>query len=177
MADDPYRASARVAEKEPPADDHPEILRTWISSRACPICGVTLFAARQHGIRIDACGSCGGAWLPNDVARRMLASSVGASVAADLAKKADAHGTLSAGRAERCPDCEGLLERSIVEEVEVDVCRDHGTWFDRGELTTIVSRVVPQVEDESDVVLPQGMRTFTPEERASAVLAVLSSTR
>jgi ribosomal protein S27AE len=70
--------------------EHPEILQTWVSKRICPLCGVALFAARRHGIRIDACGTCGGSWRPNDVARRVLDSWVGATVAADLAAMADA---------------------------------------------------------------------------------------
>lgn len=38
----------------------------------------------------------------------------------------------------KCPACSALLFRRVIEEIELDVCKNcHGTWFDRFELQKI----------------------------------------
>lgn len=51
-----------------------------------------------------------------------------------MAKQAvDTRGTVA------CPECGQAMERSVAGQtgVEIDVCREHGTWFDRDELGRI----------------------------------------
>ena len=41
----------------------------------------------------------------------------------------------------RCPDCDRTMNRTMFArgaQVVVDVCRDHGTWFDAGELSKVI---------------------------------------
>ena len=119
---DPYRAPTPPTTPELAADPgRPELLQTWTSNRTCPICAVPLFAARQHGIRLDACGRCGGCFLPNDAAHRMLASTAKASVAADLASTADARATVASVpvATRNCPDCDAKMGRARVLGIEV----------------------------------------------------------
>jgi hypothetical protein len=64
MSEGPYRAAGNRESEEPPPDAaRPWALQTWTSRRACPVCGVALYAARKDGFRVDGCGSCGGVWL------------------------------------------------------------------------------------------------------------------
>lgn len=41
-----------------------------------------------------------------------------------------------------CPVCRQVMTRTSVERVEVDFCREHGTWFDRDELVAIARACV-----------------------------------
>ncbi len=132
-----------------------------------------MFGARRHGIQIDACGACGGSWVPSDIARKMVASFVSFGVGADLAAIAERSSATRAVRTDQprvCPDCALLLTRASVANVEIDVCASDGTWFDRHELCTILDRLLPDLESDAEVVPPEafgvfGKRTWLPGER------------
>jgi Zn-finger nucleic acid-binding protein len=144
--DNTYRDAARREPDEPkPNADRPWEVQTWTSRLTCPRCQVTLFAARRSGIRVDACGACGGVWLATDDARRMLETR--SRVAAELAGKAASRASSLAytpGDAS-CPECGVTLARTVVPpaNIEIDVCAKDGTWFDRGELARVLEVLMP----------------------------------
>jgi Zn-finger nucleic acid-binding protein len=41
-----------------------------------------------------------------------------------------------------CPDCRQVLERDVIAEVAVDVCDEHGTWFDPRELEQVAVALI-----------------------------------
>jgi hypothetical protein len=88
----------------------------------------------------------------------MLESAAMSSVAADLASTADSLATAGsvAITIRPCPDCEAEMGRALVFGIEVDACAQHGTWFDRTELATLIARVLPD-PGEVDVEVPEGM--------------------
>ena len=70
------------------------------------------------------------------------------------------------GRA--CPFCGAGLELVTVPElgVQVDVCREHGTWFDVTELRAVVDHYVEKRSRRDDVVAMLLDRAREPSRRA-----------
>ena len=96
------------------------------------------------GERVLACMSCGGVWM-DGAAYKKMASQIDADVV-DIAELATSHATrhgstLPQDSANACPDCEGALTRTMRNGVTLDVCKDHGVWFDRGELQSLAARM------------------------------------
>lgn len=139
---DPYRRPDQRASGEPPANTaKPWELRTWTSERTCPVCGIALFAAEKDGYRIDACGACGGSWMSHVQARKMI--DAGAKAPLELAHMTESIVPRAPTTGERrCPDCGQSLQRDVVADVTVDVCDDHGTWFDPRELEQVATALI-----------------------------------
>jgi Zn-finger nucleic acid-binding protein len=107
----------------------------------CPRCRTELGPDTVSGLAIHACAECGGVMmdletfdraattpdLREDVIARARALHGAARIAIDLRKVV----YLS------CPECSGAMARKNFGRVSgalVDVCVEHGTWFDQGEL-------------------------------------------
>jgi Zn-finger nucleic acid-binding protein len=114
--------------------------------RHCPRCRAAMRPLRIGPAALDECGGCGGLWASRAVLERVLADRESqaallgpptAAVPADtgLAAAPAAQGYVP------CPDCARLMNRfnfARCSGVLVDVCRQHGTWFDRDELQRLV---------------------------------------
>lgn len=108
----------------------------------CPACRAPLHRASSRW-EVLACLACGGVWT-DGAASRQITSSVDrelvtiAKEAAKLAKETDStyermsDVELQVGR--RCPVCDGVLACVRTGHVAIDVCAEHGTWFDKDEL-------------------------------------------
>jgi Zn-finger nucleic acid-binding protein len=116
---------------------------------ACCGCGAPMTPRRLEETLFDECDRCGGLWLcPATVsAVRSGAEDRARLRAFDLLPRAGpaakgaatAQGS-AAGGYRRCPLCGKHMNRSNYARgagVVVDVCKDHGSFFDRGELTRI----------------------------------------
>ena len=112
----------------------------------CPSCRNAMQYVRVGNTPMHECSSCAGTWLST-------------TVFADLCMNREERGitmTLVGGRtvdvaADQprgvtryvpCPECSKLMNRSNFAHrsgVLVDVCKGHGTWFDRGELARVLT--------------------------------------
>jgi len=122
------------------------------SQRQCPRCSArrpTPMVAQLVGrTLLDQCGECGGLWVDHTAFEQLV----------DTAQQEQ--GALSGlGGLERprhridpqvqvtyvrCPDCDTVMNRQNYGKrsgVVVDVCRDHGIWFDDQELTRVLEFV------------------------------------
>jgi Zn-finger nucleic acid-binding protein len=90
------------------------------------------------GVSLSGCGGCGGIWIDNASARKVLSNPE--SVFEDLARRCAAGATGSRGKVEKptCAECPAILDRSSVHGIDLDTCAEHGTWFDSRELETLV---------------------------------------
>ena len=111
---------------------------------ACPGCEATLAATAVGGVRLDQCQACGGVWVgqPNF-----------AQLAGDRAERGEVLGALpgagprvpvqlGAVRYRPCPQCGKLMNRTNygrISGVVLDVCKEHGLWFDRDELRQVLA--------------------------------------
>ncbi len=113
-----------------------------IGDLRCPLCEQRLVTATVLDVSLSGCGGCGGIWIDNQSAQKIVASPD--AVFADLAMRAARHAKHSlfpGGRApgrRKCPTCEVTLDKITSHQVELDVCSQHGTWFDAGELKRLV---------------------------------------
>lgn len=80
----------------------------------------------------------GGIWIDNTSASRVLSSPE--AIFGELARRAGDHATTRGPRAAQpvCPVCLEPLDRVRTHGLEIDVCGEHGTWFDPYELTLLV---------------------------------------
>ncbi|MEZ4450130.1 MAG: hypothetical protein R3B09_11690 [Nannocystaceae bacterium] len=98
----------------------------------CPRCApYGLYRATVRDLEIEPCGACGGVWLTEPIARRILGRFAG-----DEAAPATPSSTPSELR---CPECRLPMVVGCVPgtEVPVDTCAGHGTWFDRDEVASL----------------------------------------
>jgi Zn-finger nucleic acid-binding protein len=119
-----------------------------VVERRCPHCKKRLVTVVAEGVSLSGCGACGGIWIDNASARSVLSNPK--SVFADLARRAARGATGSRGKIDKptCAECPAVLDRTRVHGIDLDVCGDHGTWFDALELETLVKvlnhETVPQ---------------------------------
>lgn len=104
----------------------------------CPRCRKRLFTAKVKDVELSACGGCGGIWIENASARRVLADPepIFAEMATRAGNNAQARETHAEDRV--CPECPAVLDKTRAHGLELDVCEEHGTWFDAFELAMLV---------------------------------------
>lgn len=114
------------------------MLSTKSTDKPCARCESPLFEATEKDFSLLGCGRCGGAWMSNEDAAELLAGQATmAKVLSDrLAEKTVVNPALLA-RDAKCPHCRGDLRMVRINGVELDVCVEHGTWFDRNEIQSV----------------------------------------
>ena len=114
-----------------------------LPARKCPRCAIEMGALTLGGTDIRECERCFGLWV--DVPsfekicsdREQQAAVLGAASPAPTKPVQD----INKVRYVPCPECQQLMNRinfARCSGVVVDVCKGHGTWFDREELSRIV---------------------------------------
>lgn len=114
-----------------------------LQALSCPRCHSEMQALTIGSNTVRECGRCFGLWV--DVAsfekicadREHQAAVLGAASPAPAGKVSDG-GKI---RYAPCPECKQLMNRinfARCSGVIVDICKGHGSWFDRDELTRIV---------------------------------------
>jgi Zn-finger nucleic acid-binding protein len=113
---------------------------------SCPRCGGPVYTGHAADAAIDGCVACGGVWIDNATAQRLLNShELNTRLLADSFSRMARHGHDPLPLV-RCPVCAEVLERIVVVPaggVAIDVCRTHGTWFDRDELRRVADALGP----------------------------------
>jgi len=113
------------------------------SNRPCPRCHVPMAKTQVGDARLSECPRCQGLWV--DVATFESICANRETQAAVLGVGAGPKPMTPTATAPvnyiPCPDCASLMNRinfARCSGVIVDVCKGHGTWFDRNELTLII---------------------------------------
>ena len=115
------------------------------SSRPCPRCRVETESVEVGNASLRECARCGGLWVDVESFEQILAEREQHSLmlgAASIVPK-QTGGTTEPNKVRYvpCPECNQLMNRfnfARCSGVVVDVCKGHGTWFDRDELQRIV---------------------------------------
>jgi Zn-finger nucleic acid-binding protein len=136
------------------------------SGMICPRCDLPLYEGTTSAVTLLGCGDCGGIWLDNANAQRAVAS-LDARVTA-LASRASTHARRIADRATaaRCASCRAPMRRvkTTQLEVEVDVCAEHGTWFDKDELTLVLEALRGATKKRAPIVMSDPGAPLNPAE-------------
>ncbi len=116
-----------------------------LSVLKCPRCAVDMSSVMIGAAPMRECGRCEGLWLDTPVFQLICAHREQQSAVLGEGSVAAAHQTAPASaekvRYVPCPHCGQLMNRinfASCSGVIVDVCKGHGTWFDRDELSAIV---------------------------------------
>lgn len=122
---------------------------TGTSARSCPRCQIALVARLIGDAAVDDCARCGGTFLDRATIERVLTERQQARAEAIIGIYGDGGETPLASPSGpmyvKCPVCANVMNRKQVARgahVVVDVCRDHGTWFDAHELPRVIRFVM-----------------------------------
>jgi Zn-finger nucleic acid-binding protein len=106
----------------------------------CPHCQVDLQPLSLGGTALQECPRCGGLWISTDVFEHICADRE--TQAAVIVLKLPPPVLVNPRvRYLKCPQCARLMNRKQYSEgsgVILDICAEHGLWFDRGELRRII---------------------------------------
>lgn len=114
-----------------------------VAGRRCPRCKSEMQLVSIGESRVFECASCLGLWLGTDsfqkicIDREQQAAVLGMASLADL----DRATPQTKVNYVPCPDCQQLMNRANFARcsgVIIDICKQHGVWFDRDELSRIV---------------------------------------
>jgi len=104
----------------------------------CPVCKEPLVVLELEQIEVDYCTGCKGIWLDAGELELLLETNEERSGLINLFKEA----TPEKEKSHDCPICGKHMQKFYVgeqEKVLVDKCKkNHGLWFDNGELQKVV---------------------------------------
>jgi Zn-finger nucleic acid-binding protein len=129
----------------------PESAAAGETRLACPVCGDdACLTSRQAGQwAVMECGRCVGLWLGSDSFDRITQQAADGAAGIDESLPFTGRPVAVAGghrgpMYRKCPSCGKLMVRrnfGRASGVVIDVCRDHGVWFDADELPRILQWV------------------------------------
>lgn len=120
----------------------------------CPACKETLVILELHEIEIDYCTNCKGIWLDAGELELMLE---GEKEKAKLIQSLEIVEDIKEKKL-KCPLCRDKMEKVRHKEVNIitDKCiHNHGIWFDKGELETMVSAASPDGVNRFSLLLKE----------------------
>lgn len=140
---------------------------------ACPRCGGSLSARRYQELDVDECDACGGFMVsPRTIDRIVTARD--AATGLRLALPSRPLNREASVRYIRCPECQKSMNRQAfgrISGVVVDVCKEHGVWFDPGELGEVLAFVerggLTRAREREERELTEAARALRAERIAS----------
>jgi len=119
----------------------PEV--TGSPRRDCPRCRIEMSSVTIGSTAVRECEQCLGLWLDASSFEKLCADREQQSVALGTASRAPTSAVRETSQVSYvpCPECLQLMNRinfARCSGVIVDVCKGHGIWFDREELSRIV---------------------------------------
>ena len=125
-------------------------------AKFCPRCKIPLGLILLGATQLDECSGCKGVWTDletlNSIRTNSLKLAEVDALAAPKNKPTQYVPEMNPVRYLPCPVCATLMNRlnfGKISGVIVDVCREHGTWFDPGELQHVVEFIRTGGMDES----------------------------
>ena len=122
------------------------------TDRACPRCESALFHVQLEGYALDQCGGCGGLWVDRRTVEAIVRDqpkAVETGVRPDTCSGSTDQAALLTGEFKGrayipCPVCTKIMNPQNYARfsgVIIDLCRQHGIWFDAGELNRVLEFV------------------------------------
>jgi len=114
-------------------------------SGSCPRCQCGLERLQIGETTVRGCPKCDGLWVDAPTFETICSNSEKQAAALSFAmKRTHSAEPLTKITYVPCPDCGELMNRSNFARtsgVVVDICRDHGVWFDTDELPAVIEFV------------------------------------
>jgi len=113
------------------------------AARPCPRCQTEMDPIVIGATPLNECSRCEGLWVDIGSFEKICADREQQSVVLGVASRAPTQAVRETSKVRYvpCPDCSQLMNRinfARCSGVIVDICKGHGTWFDRDELSRIV---------------------------------------
>jgi Zn-finger nucleic acid-binding protein len=131
----------------------------------CPGCQNAMLRGTLRDLLLHECSKCYGIWLDTVTFERICRDTESQAAVLGSAQPQSVTNAMDPVRYLRCPQCQELMNRVNFAHhsgVVVDVCHQHGTWFDRNELHRIVQFIrdggLDQVRQREKVELEQQRR-------------------
>ena len=127
------RCGARAERAEVDAAQHPP----------CPRCKAGMETVSVGGTMLRECPKCAGLWVDAATLEHICAEREKQVAVLGMSQPVATvvSGAIEEVRYLPCPECHKLMNRvnfAAYSNVIVDVCKNHGTWFDRDELRRVV---------------------------------------
>lgn len=130
----------------------------------CPRCRTPLNPQQAQRLTMHCCYSCGGLFLDGAASRRVVEAVDPSAMATAQQVSQGAQRPVATDAVAPCPVCARALERMPIPaaSVTVDVCSEHGVWFDRDELQRVVQAVAPQGQRTTPVPMAPQQQPMVP---------------
>jgi Zn-finger nucleic acid-binding protein len=105
----------------------------------CPSCSTRLVSELVGGEALEACTNCEGHFASHSALRDILLAQAEVRQSVAYSRPSPLSDPV---RYRKCPACSEPMQRKNfagASGVVLDVCPEHGLWFDRGELATIMA--------------------------------------
>lgn len=116
----------------------------------CPVCSEPMVVLELDQVEIDYCTNCGGIWLDSGELELLIENITEREKLLDTFKEDSS----AKEKSHPCPICGKRMGKVLVGEenkVLIDKCiKDHGLWFDIGELKSVIENTS---EDRQNKVL------------------------
>jgi len=138
----------------------------------CPRCETRLDSLQINDIKLRECNTCDGLWSDAETFENICADNE--SQAAVLGFVGQKHFSSNDARIQYvpCPDCRNLMNRNNfarVSGVIIDICKQHGIWFDAEELPKIIEFIrkggLSRAREKEKLQLKDDMRRLRDEQR------------
>ncbi|MEZ4403097.1 MAG: zf-TFIIB domain-containing protein [Kofleriaceae bacterium] len=149
----------------------------------CPRCDQPLHGRLVDDIVIDECRQCAGVFLDRLAIERVVTDrrQARADTLLGALTRAETSPLPAGGRMYvKCPTCAKVMNRkqfAVGARVVVDVCREHGTFFDAGELPRIIEFVMGGGLEAAERVELQRLRDEVKRERQNVQYAAIVDSR
>ncbi len=113
----------------------------------CPVCKEQMIVVEYHNIELDCCTNCHGTWFDNEELD-LLFRSMEMNDAEGFVERLVIQPEAPSDEAKRrCPICKRKMKKQLIgsdPQVLVDCCpKNHGLWFDEGEVHHLVNSLNP----------------------------------
>jgi len=128
----------------------------------CPDCRKPLAETVVGGVDLHQCHGCGGVWVAQKVFEQFAADREKRGEVIALFPVASHAVRVEAVKYRPCPQCAKLMNRqnyARISGVVLDLCKDHGLWFDRDELSQVLQFIEGGGLDRSRARQAQDLET------------------
>jgi Zn-finger nucleic acid-binding protein len=144
----------------------------------CPRCKIDLQSLNIASTNVRECLRCGGFWMGVETFETLCADKEEQAAVINYAgtKPRELHAPPAISYVP-CPDCEQLMNRSNFARtsgVIVDLCKEHGVWFDAEELPKIIDFIdkggIARSREKEKVALEEERGRLRDEQRKLAMM-------
>ena len=129
----------------------------------CPVCNNPMLVLELNQVEIDYCAKCGGIWLDSGELELLVEN----DEEMKILLKSSEDDTSGKEKSFPCPICRKKMGKILIGEknkVLIDRCRkDHGFWFDKGELSFVIQNTTEGSENKVLNLLKDMFKNSTKE--------------